>query len=221
MIDWLYTFPVEWYVFWGGLSWWGRQKNKQNLQKSSATLMQMLFLCVCVYVCVCVFFGGGGVCSRKTLGRYSTVVCYRVVLTNECALTCRFLCLSPPLPLFSSTPHLPHPLPLFAHFPQANHTPPRTWTRPRTPPPRTPIWQRRKPVKKTHSKIFAGLSREFLGILFMRFFFSPMNDRPKNTYMGFATHPVPGQCPKFAYVYLISFSLTNRSLHPLCVNYPQ
>ena len=44
-------------------------------------------------------------------GRNWRVVCQRVVLTNACALTCRFLCRFPP------HPHPPHPLP-FPSFSQ-------------------------------------------------------------------------------------------------------
>ena len=53
---------------------------------------------------------------------------------------------------------------------------------------------------KNMNKIFTGLSRDFLGILFV-FFSSQRNDPPEAHKQICATHPVLGQCPKFVYVY--------------------
>ena len=61
--------------------------------------------------------------SSGTSGTNSRAVCYRVVLTSACALTGRFLCLFPLLPLFLVFHRKTTPLP------------PPAWTRPQTPPP--------------------------------------------------------------------------------------
>ena len=63
---------------------------------------------------------------------------------KACALTCRFLC--------RSLPHPPHPLPLFPYlrliYRNRKTAPPLpAWTRPQTPPPRTPIGTR-TPLRK-------------------------------------------------------------------------
>ena len=61
---------------------------------------------------------------------------------KACALTCRFLCRSPPHP-----PTLPTPFPLFPYFHRENPPPTTPCTRPRTPPPGTPI-RTRTPLRK-------------------------------------------------------------------------
>ena len=58
--------------------------------------------------------------------------------------------------------------------------------------------------RKTHKLIYMGLSRDFLGILFMHFL--PHMDDPTKTHKQmFATHPVPEHSPKFVYVHAFSF----------------
>ena len=61
------------------------------------------------------------------------VVCKRVVLTDACALTCRFLCLSPPHPPSSPPSFILH---------RKTHPPSPTSARPQTPLPGTPIGTR-------------------------------------------------------------------------------